>query len=42
MKVIPNSKFIRVFKDLHENQLTRVLKKTYMRLDNESYLAFQI
>ena len=34
MKERSYSEFTRVFKDLHEHQLTRGLKPAYMRLDN--------
>ena len=34
MKARSDSEFVRVFRDLHENLLTRGLKGTYMRLDN--------
>ena len=41
MKERSCSKFIRVFRDLHDHLLTRGLKPAYMRLDNEASHAFQ-
>ena len=37
-----DSKFIRVFTDLHEHLLTRGVNPSYMILDNEASPAFQI
>ena len=41
MKSRADSKFTRVFTDLHEHLLTRGLNPAYMRLDNEVSPAFQ-
>ena len=41
MKEISDSKFILVFKYLHEHLLTRRLKPSYIILDNEASTAFQ-
>ena len=41
MKARSYSEFIRVFKYLHDNLLTRGFKPAYMRLDNEASITFQ-
>ena len=42
MKAISDSKFIRVFKDLHDHLLSRGIKPAHMRLDKEASPAIQI